>query len=244
MNQHKPLVSIITVVYNAVETIEETILSVIHQEYSHIEYIIIDGGSTDGTLGIIRKYEDKLGYWVSEKDYGLYHAMNKGIERANGEIIGMINADDYYYPNAVQTVVDAYQPMLYPTHIFVADIYHNNVLVHGWREHNRYLGAFTPHPSMFVSKVIYERIGVYALNYKISSDYDFMYRAFNVYNLNPLYVAKPIAFFRDGGIASQNIFRSYTEEMLVKITNGQKISTAFLIYLLKLLKYFFKNFLR
>lgn len=241
---NKPLVSIITVSYNAAATIEETILSVINQDYDNIEYIIIDGGSTDGTLDIIRKYEDKIAYWVSEKDYGLYHAMNKGIEYANGEIIGMINADDYYYPNALQTVVEAYQPTLYSTHIFVADIYHESVLVHGWRENNRYIGAFTPHPSMFVSKVIYERIGVYALYYKISSDYDFMYRAFNVYNIKPLYVTKPIAFFRAGGVASQNIFRSYTEEMLVKITNGQKISTAFFIYLLKLLKYFFKSFLR
>jgi len=241
---HKPLISIITVSYNAVATIEETILSVIQQEYSHIEYIVIDGGSTDGTLDIIRKYEDKIAYWVSEKDYGLYHAMDKGLERAKGDIIGMINADDYYYPNALQTVINTYQPELYQTHIFVADIYYEDVLVHGWRENNRYRGAFTPHPSMFVSNVIYERIGVYALNYKISSDYDFMYRAFNVYKIKPLYIKKPIAFFRGGGVASQNIFRSYTEEMLVKVTNGQKISTAFFIYLLKLLKYFFKSFVQ
>ncbi|KYJ86920.1 glycosyltransferase family 2 protein [Sulfurovum riftiae] len=232
-----PKISIITVAYNAVDTIEETIQSVVSQSYDNVEYIIIDGGSTDGTLDIIKKYEDKIDYWVSERDYGLYHAMNKGLERATGDIIGMINADDYYYDSAFQTVAAHYLPECYDTHIFTADIYHGDERVSGWREENRFNGAFTPHPSMFVSKKIYERIGFYALQYKIASDYDFMYRAFNVHHLEPLYVSEPIAFFRPGGLAAQSRFRAYTEEMLVKVENGQRISKAFPVYLLKLAKF-------
>nr|WP_071779299.1 glycosyltransferase family 2 protein [Sulfurimonas hongkongensis] len=90
----RPLVSIITVVYNGEEHLEETILSIINQTYEHVEYIIIDGGSTDGTLKIIKKYEDAIDYWVSKKDSGIYDAMNKGIERASGEWINFINAGD------------------------------------------------------------------------------------------------------------------------------------------------------
>ena len=90
-----PLITIITVSYNAVKTIEDTIVSVLGQTYNNIEYIIIDGGSTDGTLDIIKKYQDKITYWVSEPDKGIYDAMNKGIAKANGELIGIINSDDW-----------------------------------------------------------------------------------------------------------------------------------------------------
>ena len=99
---NSPLISIITVSYNAVKTIEDTITSVLNQTYSNIEYIIIDGASTDGTLEVIKKYQDDISIIVSEPDKGIYDAMNKGIERANGELIGIINADDWYEANAVE----------------------------------------------------------------------------------------------------------------------------------------------
>ncbi len=99
--QNNPLVTIVTVSYNVVSTIERTILSVVNQTYSNIEYIIIDGGSTDGTVDIIKKYMDKIAYWVSEPDKGIYDAMNKGILMAKGQWINFMNSGDYLYSNDV-----------------------------------------------------------------------------------------------------------------------------------------------
>ena len=104
----QPLVSVITVVYNGEKYLEQTIQSVINQTYNNIEYIIIDGGSTDTTLDIIKKYKDYISYFISEPDNGLYDAMNKGIRRANGELIGMLNSDDWLNLDAISTVQNAY----------------------------------------------------------------------------------------------------------------------------------------
>ena len=104
-----PIVSIVTVVMNGIEHIEKTILSVLNQGYANIEYIIVDGGSTDGTLDVIRKYEEYLEYWISESDSGIYDAMNKGIALCSGELVGLLNADDSYEPNAINAVVDSYK---------------------------------------------------------------------------------------------------------------------------------------
>lgn len=237
-------ISIITVCFNAASTIEETINSVINQPYENKEYIIIDGGSTDGTIDIIKKYEDKIAYWVSEPDYGLYHAMNKGIEKATGDIIGMINADDYYFDNVFADVAKAFEGKNLEEYIFFGDMYHDGEIIKGWRQENVNIGAFGAHPSMFCPKKVYDKIGKYRLWYKILADYDFMYRAYHVYNIEPIYLPKKTAFFRVGGLASNNIFRSFTEEMLIKVENGEKVSKAFFVYILKLLRFYMKNLLK
>ncbi|TVR02186.1 MAG: glycosyltransferase, partial [Desulfovibrionales bacterium] len=105
----KPLITVITVVLNGAKHLEETILSVLNQTYDNVEYIIIDGGSTDETLDIIRKYEHAIDYWVSEKDEGIYDAMNKGIKCATGEVVGIINADDYYHANSLESISKAFE---------------------------------------------------------------------------------------------------------------------------------------
>lgn len=241
MNNKHLKISIITIVYNAVQTIEETINSVINQPCEDIEYIIIDGGSTDGTLDIIKKYENQISYWVSEPDYGLYHAMNKGIEKATGDIIGMINADDYYFENIFLDVLKAFDGKNLEEYIFFGDMVHDGAIIKGWRQDNVNIGAFGAHPPMFCPKNVYDKIGKYRLWYKILADYDFMYRAYHVYNIKPIYLPKKTAFFRVGGLASNNIFRSFTEEMLIKIENGEKTGKAFFIYILKLLRFYTKQ---
>jgi len=103
-----PLISIVTIVFNGDKYLEETILSVINQSYKNIEYIIIDGGSTDRTLDIIKKYEKSIDYWISEKDNGMYDALAKGFSFCHGEFIAFINSDDFYFPNAFSTVIDIF----------------------------------------------------------------------------------------------------------------------------------------
>lgn len=228
--------SIITVTLNSARHLEDTIKSVLSQNYKHFEYIIIDGGSTDGTLDIIRKYEQQLAYWVSEPDRGMYDAMNKGIARATGDIVGIINSDDYYFPGAFSKVTDAFIDESLDQYIFWGDIIQGDELVLGWRPWNLKRGAFAPHPSMFCPKKIYDRIGTYSLDYKVLGDYDFMYRAIHKYGVKPLYLHEPIAFFRLGGLASQNILTALKDELKVKLKYDQSFSVAYPVFLLKIIK--------
>ena len=175
----KTTISIITVSFNAVKTIEETILSVLNQTYHNIEYIIIDGGSTDGTIDIINKYQDRISYWVSEPDEGIYDAMNKGIAKANGELVGIINADDCYHLNTVEEIVKNYTSN-------EITIFYGNLYWEGLNKlyippkkiilHTLYIGMIIPHPTMFVPREIYKQNGFFHTEYKICSDYDITLR--------------------------------------------------------------------
>ncbi|MFC6978700.1 glycosyltransferase family 2 protein [Microbulbifer taiwanensis] len=176
-------VSVITVVYNGERYLEQTIQSVINQTYENIEYIIIDGGSTDNTLDIVSRYLDYISYFISEPDNGLYDAMNKGIRIASGDLIGMINSDDWYEPNAVELMVDAYENNLDKT-IFHADCY--DVSCDGVRKLRnfhpselklKYYSMTYIHPSMFVSKHEYSK-HVYDVNLKVFSDYKFILESY------------------------------------------------------------------
>jgi len=174
-----PLISIITVVYNGEKHLEQTIESVLNQTYKNIEYLIIDGGSTDGTLDIIKSYESQLSKWISEPDEGLYDAMNKGIKMAKGKIIGIINSDDWYDLNAIQLIVDAYTKDR-DKRIFHGD--RMDVLSDGSKKLKRfhpsklklvYYGMTYNHPSMFVHKDIY-KAGVYNTKLRALSDFEFV----------------------------------------------------------------------
>ena len=229
-------ISIITVCYNAAEYFEEAIESVLSQDYDNFEYIIIDGGSTDGTLDIIRKYEDSLAYWVSEADHGLYDAMNKGIEAASGDIIGMINADDYYFPGVFNKVAAAFEGKNLEQNIFWGNIMHGDEHILGGRDWNIKRGSFAQHSAMFCPKKIYEQIGMYNLKYKILADYDFMYRAINHYHVNPIHLSGSIAFFRPRELVLQNILPSLKEELAVKLSYGQSPLVTYSIFWLKIIK--------
>lgn len=177
-----PLISIITVVRNGERYIEQTILSVLDQSYDNIEYIVIDGGSTDGTLDIIRKYEDRIAYWTSEPDHGIYDAMNKGIKASSGILINLLNADDYLEPNAVQTIVDEFLNINRACIIY-SDVYYiderYSVKARFYCTITPWVGMTMNHQSMFVHREVYNRIGLYDTQYKLSSDYDFFVRCSN-----------------------------------------------------------------
>ena len=234
-----PLISIITVSYNAVKTIEETILSVLNQTYHNIEYIIIDGGSTDGTIDIIKKYQDRISYWVSEPDKGIYDAMNKGIAKANGELIGIINSDDWYELDAVQNVVLEFnntRPAIYHggLNIVKDDIvfYISKASIKIKRLKK---GMVINHPATFVCKKIYDEIGVFSTSYKIASDYDFILRAFmKGYEFKS--INKVLANFRIGGV-STNINKLLLKELHTIRKNNNTYILFDKYYIYDILKY-------
>ncbi len=164
-----PLVTIITVVFNGEKYLEQTIQSVINQNYDNVEYVIIDGGSTDGTVDIIRKYEDKIDYWVSEPDGGLYYAMNKGIQLATGELIGLINSDDIYNDGTVSKVTDQYvNPQKLRFVIISGSIFRTdsqgNIKIRLYTSHKSLEEKIEwrmplHHPATFVSCDVYKTIG-------------------------------------------------------------------------------------
>ncbi|MDR3217906.1 MAG: glycosyltransferase [Dysgonamonadaceae bacterium] len=209
-----PLISIITVTYNAIDDLEQTMQSVFAQTYPNIEYIVIDGGSVDGTINIIRKYNDRLSFWVSEKDKGIYDAMNKGIRQSKGELIGMINAGDYYEPDAVQVMVEAYNQ--HPDYA----IFHGNINLLNEdgtffkvKKPNPdlsqfYKGMSVYHPTLFVQKTVYGtkqnfRENLYNIHFKIAADFDFILRNY-LAGTRFYYVDKVIANFKQGGYSVKN----------------------------------------
>lgn len=232
-------ISVVTVVRNDRLHIEETMKSVLEQSGSgfELEYIVIDGASDDGTADIISGYSGQLGFWVSEKDSGIYNAMNKGIARCTGDVIGMINSGDRYLPGALELVASSFASYGALDRIFWGDVIYQHLgLVKGFRENNLKIGAFAPHPSMFVPRNIYERIGCYDESFKLLGDYDFMYRAVNVENIKPLYVPQPVAFYLEDGLSDRYVLKCLKDELRVKLRYGQNGVYAWTVFLLKVLK--------
>ena len=224
-NNQLPLVSIITVVYNGEKYLQQTIESVINQTYKNIEYIIIDGGSTDGTLDIIKKYEDHISYWISESDKGLYDAMNKGISIAKGELIGMINSDDWYEVNTVQIMLDAYKknPEKSIFHADRYDIYEdtskNIKKFHPSDFKFKYYGMTYNHPSMFITRKEYN-IHKYNIELRALSDFQFVLETFLREKNSLFYIAQPVVNYRLDGISAQMIFLDRIKEGFIARNNA------------------------
>lgn len=229
--------SIVTIVRNNAAQIAETMESVLGQNYPDLEYIVIDGASTDGTVEVVNSCRDRLAAFVSEPDKGIYDAMNKGIARATGDVIGLLNSGDRYLPGAFELVERSFRGRDLGNSIFWGDvIYEEQGLVKGFRPHNLLRGAFAPHPSMFTPRRVYERIGVYDSTLRFLGDYDFMYRAVNVNHLDVIYVPEPVAFYREGGFSDRNIVNCLRDELTVKLRYGQPPVKAKTEYFLKLIK--------
>jgi glycosyltransferase involved in cell wall biosynthesis len=205
-------ISLITVVYNAESTIPACIESVITQSFNNIEHIIIDGASTDGTIQIIEKYKHHLTHFVSEPDKGIYDAMNKGIKLATGDVVGILNADDFFADNTVLSVIaDAFAKK--NTDIIYGDLDYINAggkVIRKWRS-----GAFTsksfnlgwmpPHPTFYCKRNLFEKFGFYSLNYGTAADYELMLRYLYVNKLSASHINKVIIKMKTGGKSNKSL---------------------------------------
>lgn len=227
----KPKISIITISYNAASTIDTTIKSVISQDYSNYEYIIIDGGSTDGTVDIIKKYNKTISYWVSEPDKGISDAFNKGIRIATGDVIGILNSDDQYLPGALRTIANNYDN--------ITDVYRGSIMIHEDGKDD-----YTYEPSMkfkllpikvnvchlptFISIKAYKKYGMYDTDFKLAMDLDLLRRFYRA-GAKFKKINTVLGRFNVGGLSTKTgIKQVFDERKKVILKNG---GTVFHVYI-------------
>ncbi len=208
-------VTIITVVYNNEQFIAGAIESVLGQSYQNIEYIIIDGASTDNTLQIINGYKNRITKIVSEKDNGLYDAMNKGVGLATGDVIGILNSDDIYYSDKViEEIVESFKSNEKADAVYGNLVYCEQAnidkVVRRWVTKPHYKsffedGEIPPHPGLFIRKSVYDSVNGYNLSFKIAADYEFMLRAFRANRFKIIFINKFLVRMRLGGASNKNV---------------------------------------
>lgn len=245
-------ISIITVTYNSSRTIEDTIKSVLQQSYKDYEYLVIDGGSQDETIDIIKSYEPEFNgrlRWISESDKGMYDAMNKGIKMASGDVVGILNSDDYYttanvLSEIVKVFADSNIDAVYGDIHFIRDgqpercvRYYSSRLFH--RRWLRY-GFMPAHPSFYARHTIYDNAGLYKTDYKIGADYEMMVRLFHGHRIKAKYLPMDFVTMRTGGASTRNVQSRLTlikEDVRACRENGL-YTNSFLISI----KFFYKVF--
>lgn len=234
-------VTVITIVLNQKDFIESCINSIQKQSYPDIEHIIIDGGSTDGTKNIIEKYRNKISKFISEPDNGIYYAMNKGIALAAGDIVGFLNADDFYADNSViknvvsviknNSVDSCYGDVLY--------VKRNDILVttRNWKSgpfnKNKFKkGWFPPHPTFFVKRDVYNKFGNFNTEFRFSADVELMIRFLCKYNISTRYIPNVLIKMRDNGESNKsylNIAKSVWECFKAMRLNGVKVTYLYIL---------------
>lgn len=207
-----PKISIITVARNAQNTIERCINSVLGQKFKNIEYIIIDGGSTDNTVRIIERYSANIDVFISEPDNGIYDAMNKGIASAAGDVIGTINADDFFVDddvlvNIAKVFAEQDTPIMYGDLDYIDP---SDKVVRRWRSGKYSKGKFNwgwmpPHPTFYCKKSLFDKLGVYKLDYGSAGDYELMLRFIHLNNIDPYYLNKVLIKMVVGGVSNQSL---------------------------------------
>lgn len=245
-------ISIITTTYNSAGTLRDTIESVLNQKYDNIEYIIVDGCSKDNTLDIIKEYEPRFNgrmRWISEKDKGLYDALNKGICMATGEVIGILNSDDFFTSNdiidevakGIEGVDSVYGDIHFvkPQNLDKCVRYYSSKNFRPWAVRFGYMPA---HPSFYARKEIFEKFGLYALDYKLAADYDMMVRLFYKHRISYRYIQKDFVTMRTGGMSTSSLsHRILLTKEDVKACRKYGIYTNFLMcstkYLTKIFEF-------
>lgn len=245
-------VSIITITYNSAQTVEQTILSVINQTYTNIEYILVDGLSTDATLQIAEKYKHRISTIISEKDKGLYDALNKGIALATGDVVGILHSDDFYtHPSVIQNYVDlflktgaaaAYGDLYYVDREDTAKI------IRTWKSGTYRQGSFLngwmpPHPTFFVKRNVYEKFGVFNTEFKTAADYELMLRFIHKNKIALAYLPEFTVKMRVGGASNESVVNRVNanrEDRRAWDINGLKprFYTLYLKPLRKILQFF------
>jgi len=213
----KPLITVITVVFNGAETIRDTIESVIKQSYENIEHIIVDGGSSDATVDILRQYDHIIDYWSSEKDGGIYDAMNKGISLCSGEYVGMLNSDDMFSDeNVLQDIADRFYMAKVDAVFSCLNIVDKNNLKKILRKYRvakfnsalLRIGVMPPHPTFYCKKSRYEEGGMYKTNYKIAADFEMLVRLLIRQKISWSFIDKVTVTMRSGGLSNSGFMSS------------------------------------
>jgi glycosyltransferase involved in cell wall biosynthesis len=251
-NKNKPLLSIVTAVYNGEKYLEETIKSIINQTYENIEYIIIDGGSTDGTIEIIKKYEDKISYWVSEKDNGISDAFNKGVKVAKGEYINFQgDGDGFLLPDSLEKVftnINSAEDIFVSARIQRVDIdgkeLYSSKHIKDFNKKSLLLRMSLPHQGLFTHKSYFEKYGFFDVNNTFCMDYDHLLRAYHEF---PKVVTKDIvvARWRADGLGNGRILDIFKEYDKIKRDNN--IARDFILDIIKywtLFKYYVKKLIK
>ena len=243
MNQEK--VSIITVSYNSARTLERTLQSVLDQSYGDIEYIVVDGGSTDGSRQLIERYADRLAWWVSEPDGGISAAFNKGLARATGSLVGLLNADDCYLPDSVAAAVQALQAQPQAGFVFGDQWFvdeQDRILFQQTGDPD-YAASIAcgmpsiPHPATFVRAEVYRRYGGFDETYRTAMDYELLLR-FHRAGVKGCYLPRPLARMRLGGESDRNYVRAYAEVRDISVRYGLPAWQAQGLYVWRVLKTF------
>lgn len=246
---HNLKVSIITVSFNSVKTISDTIESVFTQTYSNIEYIIIDGASSDGTVDLIKTYGSRISKFISEPDVGIYDAINKGIRCATGEIVGILNSDDFFYNtdviarmvlefenNEIDAVIGDAQFVEQKQTAKIIRYYSSKSFTP-----RKFRYGFMPaHPSFYVKKVFFDKLGYYKTDYKIGADFELLIRFLYINKLKFKYIEMPFLSMRMGGVSNKSLHGKYIlnkEIYRACKENGIKTNYFFLYF-----KYFIKVF--
>lgn len=243
MNFTNPKITVITACYNSGKTIETTLKSMLSQTYKNFEYLIIDGKSSDNTLEIVEKYREQFGdrlRIISEKDNGIYDAMNKGVKNSTGVMIGILNSDDYYCPDTLARVAAIYEQQKYPFLVINGDL--NRVdsegnIVHTYHFGQKQVdkGEFFGHPSMFAAKAVYDKIGLYDLSYRFAADGDWQYRAHDDKDVKYLLCPSVFNNMREGGATDELSYRYIWFKERVRMRKSHKRGNLLSVYVTEII---------